>query len=307
MDEFEWGDPHDGAEYFTIHDETGICMASATDEELLEVSSYDPTEPGKILRVSKSSFMSYLYCARKYYWEKVALKDLRMPATELMIRGGDIHKGYEDLNENWEGQHSLRSLLPQDFDEPAYDSLAELEEQRLEAWGIEYFKPIEAEVKRVYYDAKNDVVIVGLLDGLARHPDGGLCIMELKTGTFNDGKISRTRRELCFYRKVLMDMGITEPITHFCYIGPDANNQKFIDSMLKSPSKEVWVGSECGITIVEKVNKRSVTSFETTFDEFLVNIHGEEWPMSWDDWMCPQWCAFCASCEAEITGIDVEW
>jgi hypothetical protein len=57
------------------------------------------------------------------------------------------------------------------------------------------------------------------------------------------------------------------------------------------------------MTIVEKVNMRSVTSFKASFESFLERIRNEEWDMNWDDWRCPQWCAYFMSCEEEISGV----
>jgi hypothetical protein len=64
-------------------------------EELKANSSYDPTEHGKLLKLSKSSFMTYSKCPRQFWMQKVVLKDLRVPATEEMERGTRIHTGLE--------------------------------------------------------------------------------------------------------------------------------------------------------------------------------------------------------------------
>ena len=85
--------------------------------------------------------------------------------------------------------------------------MVNLEEQRLKAWGITKFKPVEYEEKRVVWDEKNKVVLVGMIDAVLEHPDGGLCIYELKTGNMAKGKLDRTRRELCYYAYILRLMG----------------------------------------------------------------------------------------------------
>lgn len=283
-----------------IHPITNICMKCADDETLREHSSYDPTEEGKVLRVAKSSFMNYEYCPRQYYWDKVILKDLRMPASEAMIRGTYIHQGLEDFYESWEGQHHLKPLFPPD---EVFETLAELEQQRLEAWGIEYFAPVEVEKKRVYYNEKYDIVITGMIDGVVRHEDGTLAILELKTGNSNAGKITKTRKELCFYRMVIEDMD-GEVATRFIYVLPDATSEKLLRSLQSQKNKTVWVGEDAGITLVEKVNMRSVSSFNSRFESFLERIRNEEWDMNWDDWRCPQWCSYVMSCEEEVAGVS---
>ena len=62
-------------------------------------SSYNPYEAvGDVkLRVSKSCFMSARQCLRRYWWNKIALPDVRMPETEFQIKGTIVHKGVEDL------------------------------------------------------------------------------------------------------------------------------------------------------------------------------------------------------------------
>lgn len=285
-----------------IHPDTGVCMKCATDEQLYELSSYDPTDEGKVLRVSKSSFMNYEYCPRQYYWDKVILKDLRMPPSEAMVRGTYVHQGLEDFYEVWDGQHHLIPLFPED---EVFETLAQLEQRRLEEWGIEHFPPVEAEKKRIYYNEKYDIVITGMIDGVVRHEDGTLAILELKTGNSNESKISKTRKELCFYRMVLNDMD-GELATRFIYVLPDATDSKLLQSLLSKKSKTVWVGKEAGITMVEKVNKRSVSSFESRFEGFLERIRNHEWEMNWDDWRCPQWCSFNMSCEEEIAGVGFD-
>ena len=54
-----------------------------------ECSSYHPDSD--ILRVSKSSLMTYMKCPRQYYWDKVSGVP-RPPKTEEMIRGTDVHE-----------------------------------------------------------------------------------------------------------------------------------------------------------------------------------------------------------------------
>ena len=286
------------------HPVTGICMLCADDKTLLENSSYDPTEEGKMLRVSKSSFMSYSYCPRQYWWEKVELKGMRFPPTEAMLPGTEVNDAVEDLYNNWEGTHSVRHLMPEG---PVYDTIAQLETARMEYWGIDSWSPIEVERKRVYYSQEHDCVFSGKIDGVYQMPDGNICVFELKTGSFNDRKISKTRRELCFYRQMLIDMGETRPITHFAYMGPDASNPDFVEKLRKQRGKAVFTGYDAGVLLIEKVNQRSVNGFEKAFKDFRAKIGAHKWPMKWDDFTCPQWCNFAMACETEITGVDFEW
>jgi len=276
-------------------------------DELKANSSYDPTEKGKLLKLSKSSFMTYSKCARQFWWQKVLLKDMRMPATPEMERGTRIHTALETIYDNWEGQSTLAPLIPIEAHEAGVDELVNLEQQRIELWGIDKFKPVEYEEYRAVYDAERDVVLVGLIDAILEHPDGGLCIYELKTGNMNDGKLSRTRRELCYYAHMLRLMGEKRPITHFAYIAPDADNLDFVMKMVNDNKRQVLLGEEKGILIVEKVNGRSDKAFIKALDKAVEGLKAHENPMSWSDYFCPQWCDFSPQCENELTGVDSEW
>ena len=274
-----------------------------TIEDLRANSSYDPTEEDKLLKLSKSSFMTYSKCARQFWWQKVLLKDMRMPATPEMERGSRIHTALETVYDNWDGQNTLAPLIPIAQHEKGVDELVNLEEQRIEAWGIEAFKPVEYEEYRAVWDEEREVVLVGLIDAVLVHPDGGLCIYELKTGNMNDGKLSRTRRELCYYTHLLRLMGETRPITHFAYLAPDADNLDFVMKMVNDSKREVYLGKDKGILIVEKVNGRSMNAFYKALDKAVEGLKNHENPMSWSDYFCPQWCDFSPQCEQELTGI----
>ena len=284
----------------------GFCLSCADSASLDSISSYDPTDKGKLLRVSKSSWMGYRWCPRRYWWEKVQLKHIRSPPTAPMIRGSEIHDGLEHLYRDWDGQNMLRPLLPES-DEEAYDTLADLEQQRIELWGIEYFKPFEVEEKRIVYDPDNDIVLVGKIDGLLLHPEGGICILELKTGSFNSNKISKTRLELCFYARLLKLMGEEREITHFAFLGPDADDYKFLTSVKATRNKVVLFGKDKGMLIVEKTSMRSFNSFAEKFPIDVNNIRELEWGMKWNDYTCPIYCDFHLSCESELEGFDFEW
>jgi hypothetical protein len=301
-----------------------IDPSEMSSEELRKNSSYDPNdeEEKPLLRISKSSFIGYDMCPRKYWWEKVQLKHQRMPATPAMIRGGFVHKNLEMMYDNWDGQSVLAPLIPEGRDDIANENLVFLEECRIQKWGVENFMPDEYEVKHMVWDADYEVVLVGMIDGVLVHPDGGLCIYELKTGT-----------------RLLQLMGETRPITHFAYLCPDAENHKFIAELcgwgiyqevdgkkkrvgwdedrvlmseagwLDSDSKrEVAIGKGGkGLLVIEKLNKRSITSFEKTYGQVVDVIKSHEWNMKWNDYFCPAWCEFAMSCESELNGLDNLW
>tara|TARA_R110002167_G_scaffold56925_8_gene161345 strand:+ start:9634 stop:10572 length:939 start_codon:yes stop_codon:yes gene_type:complete len=301
-----------------------------TSRELSELCSYDPNDEDKFLKLSKSSFMNYLMCPRQFWWNKIQLKDHRMTATPQMIRGTKVHTNLELIYDNWDGQSVLSPLIPEGREDDANENLVFLEECRIAKWGIESFKPCEYEEYRAVWDDENQVVLVGLIDAILVHPDGGLCIYELKTGNWASTKMNKTRKELCYYAHMLRLMGETRPITHFAYLAPDAANHKFMAEMCgwkdddgKWDEDRVlttdagWVDSKSkreiafgkngkGVLVIEKVTTRSFTSFEKSLKEAVIGIKTHEWPMKWNDYFCPQWCDFSMSCETEMTGVFLD-
>ena len=305
-----------------------------------ENSSYNPNANDKLLKLSKSSFIAYDSCPRKYWWEKIQLEDIRLPPNEYMIHGSQVHSNLEIIYDNWEGQSTLAPLIPEDKATESDKNLVFLEECRIEKWGLANFRPEEYEQYRAVWDEENECVLVGLIDAVLVHPDGGLCIYELKTGSWGSTKMGKTRKELCYYKRMLELMGETRPITHFAYIAPDASNDKYVaelcgwgiyeetedgkrkrigwDEDRVSTSKAGWLASESkrdvaigkdgkGILIVEKINKASITSFEKSLKHIVAGIKAHDWPMNWNDYFCPAWCEFAMSCESENNGIENLW
>ena len=79
---------------------------------------YNPVkakENGWPIRLSKSSFMTYLQCPRKYWWQKVEMEGIRTPPTEYMIHGTAVHKSLENLYANLENIEDIDVLEAQDM------------------------------------------------------------------------------------------------------------------------------------------------------------------------------------------------
>ena len=147
------------------------------------------------------------------------------PPSEEMIRGGLIHSVMEDGFLKGPNAIAASAIEHGVTDDPAIVALEYLIHQIAHDLGS--FVVIEAEVKhQVYeeYEGKN-IVWVGMIDGLIRVEGLGLIIVELKTGKMNMGKLSRTRKELIYYRRMLELMEYNnsqgEEPTHLLYISPD--------------------------------------------------------------------------------------
>jgi len=277
----------------------------ATPQQALE-SSYDPTDDKTILRISKSSLMGYMKCPRQFYWGYVA--DIpRPPPSEQMIRGTQIHTVMEvGLLDG--PDMMLPTAVEQGVDEDeGVDSLNLLLHQI--AHDIGGFEVVEAEVKHEVFEEFNgqEIVWVGLIDGVLRHPDGGLILVELKTGNMNMGKLGRTRKELVYYTRLLRKLGYDE-VTHFLYVTPDyeipddGNDKLLLEGNKRG--KTMWVGPERGFALMEPMLERSYNSFEESLYDTIDSLTSHQWPMKWNDYFCPMWCDFSLNCEAELNGIS---
>lgn len=272
--------------------------------EQIENSSYVP-KAKDILRVSKSSYMTYKMCPRQYFWRYVA--DIpQSPPSEAMIRGVAIHNVMEKgLLEGYEAVEIAATENNVVFDS-AIDSLTSLIHQIADYLGK--LEVIEAEIKHQVYDNYNEaeIIWVGMVDGILRHPDGGLVLVELKTGNMSMGKLQRTRQELCYYNMILKKLGYDE-ITHFLYIAPDyelltdREDKLLLEGQKKG--KEVWLGNYNGIAILEPLSSRSINAFEKALNKNVSSLLTQDYPMNWNEFFCLEWCDFSDSCQDELLGL----
>ena len=292
-------------------------------------STYNPEEvtDDKILRVSKSSMVQYNMCPRQYWWNKIALPDLRLPSSDAAIRGSAIHQVMEDalrdVSDNtklvlgidnrtaWDDLFHSHSIAQDVELDGGVDSLKEILSAIIEDWGELEIVELEDKHEMPYTvewthegdTGQTDCILVGMVDGLFRMPDGNLVVVELKTGSANNGKLSRTRKELCYYRKLLMLKGYEAP-THFLTIFPDADDPKFLTQMMNKKKTEIYMGETKGLAVLEPVGKRSITAMENTLSNSVKGIMSQEWPIKWNEYFCTQWCEFHLSCNEELLGVN---
>ena len=281
----------------------------ATDEQS-KASSYNPNT-SEILRVSKSSFMTYLMCPRQFYWRYVA--DIPSPPpTEEAIRGSIIHAAMEH-GILGEPKDMERFLIAEGMEEDK-GAVALSNLLHSIASDLGSFEVIEAEVKHEVYEelvtesGMKPMIWVGMIDGVLRHPSGGLILVELKTGKMNMGKLGRTRKELVYYNRLLKLMGYDE-VTHFLYLCPDyeyVEGDKLLDEY-KKRGKTMWLSDECGWALLEPVMTRSINAFENNLNNTIDSLKLQDYPMNWNEYFCPVWCDFHLNCEAELTGEMELW
>lgn len=274
-----------------------------------KVNQYDPASPG-ILRVSKSSFMQYLSCPRQWWFNYVVLYDVRTPKSEAMIRGTAIHEVMEyALTPSIDvrpipiaiAEEAAKTDYAHDLGVQNLSDLLQMMSEDHNGLNI-----ISLEEKISVYDEENDCTLVGMIDGLFRHPDGGVMIVELKTGNVTTSKISKFRKELAFYHRVLTLSGRfkAEEITHYCIIAPDCEDEKLIGSMLnqKRQKRDIYLGDTQGVVIVEPIATRSLNGMTKNLNEAVAGMKRLDVPMKWNDYFCVEWCDYHMSCETELTG-----
>lgn len=276
----------------------------------MQQSTYNPNEVDNeetFLRMSKSSYMLYQRCPRKYWWRYVALPDAPFPRTPEMIRGTDIHTILEPLVETNDVASAAEKAAELGLAEDngffsAIEVFQALEEQ------VGPWECIVAETKLKVFDPINQCVLTGAFDGLIMFENGDVALVEIKTGNFSDFKHNNTRKELAFYQYMLSLMQLDEAnelpmATHFLYIAPDAANEKYAEKVEAVKSKTVGFGAAQGMFVLERINKRTITAFTKKFSQVIHGLRTSEWPIKWDDYSCPQWCDFNTQCEPEMHGL----
>ncbi len=274
------------------------------------------------VRLSKSAFMTYLSCPRKYWWSNIA--EIRSPQNHYMRHGLGVHRALENLYGRWseDSTESLRDLMNIDWEEntvhephldwnkdqqktylDSVEAMAQLEQIRLDKWGKEDFAPVEFEIKHTVKHPEHNFILVGKIDGVHRHPDGGLVITELKTGKATPTKLSKTRKELCYYMYMLELLG-WEGAVYFYYLFPECTNTKLFHDLDGKKNVEVWLGDTQGMAVLEKVSKRSVSAMHKSLNATCEGISDALWGMKWNDYFCTEWCEFNMSCESQLMGID---
>lgn len=265
-----------------------------------DLSPYDPRRGGR-LRVSKSSFTTYLQCPRKFFFNYMALYDIDTPRSDAMIRGTAIHNVMEHGIHNRAWAHFAAEYDVEG--DPGVSEMGVLLESMADDGLLDI---ISLEERIEAYDDENDCTLVGAIDGLFRHPDGGVMIVELKTGNLNSTKLSKYRKELAFYRRLLIKAGryTEDELTHYVIVAPDCTDEKLVTSLLgqKRQSRDVYLGNVTGLAIVEPISSRSVNGMERDLARSVEGIKTHDFPTKWNDYFCTQWCDYHLSCETELTG-----
>jgi len=234
--------------------------------------NYD-NENEPILKITKSSMMSHLWCPKKYQFGYI--DRLPQDQTEAMRKGTYVHNAREaffndfDIKKAEEMSHNelldyCTGLFPVDeyFDD--YIAIASFEANRFSQSKLEgkledYLPPCnEGKFDCEVYIARNTdpkyplsrgykVHLQGIIDRVFQE-DGSYIPMELKTGKWSDSKVSSMRKEMAFYKiliencsdAVLRQAGLEPnvPVTHWSWYYP-TSNYIYVEEVKKSSTTSV--------------------------------------------------------------------
>ena len=188
--------------------------------------NYDKDEP--ILKITKSSLVTYNWCPKKYQFNYI--ERLPQDQTEPMRKGTVMHNSREDFFNDFDIKKAedmshdevldyCTSLFPIDdyFDE--YLTIASHEANRFvearEGDKVSNYLPVcnEGKLDCEITIAQNTnpkfplsrdykVHLQGIIDRIF-FEDGGYIPMEFKTGKWNDGNVSKMRKEMAFYQLLI--------------------------------------------------------------------------------------------------------
>ena len=289
------------------------------------------------LRMTKTSLTSdFDFCPKQYEYKRI--HKLPEPSTDAMVKGTNVHDAIEEYYDNiMPHVKELYTLMQRDKKEEALQlALSVLEEQdyklgeqgiietrlnwdlqRLLAEGPDNYLPIinELEVhafvdEEIEFNGETITIPVhyaGSIDRGFSEDDGGVAIMELKTGkwvqTLNkEGdwsdskfKLQSMRTEMAFYKELLkMANHEYQNVTHWGWVYP-AGSVADIDSMNKYGYEQ---------RAVDKIFYESCTGrTNTTYSKKITKLKNalltayltEDFPTSPSAGKCA-WCSFKSIC-----------
>ena len=213
-------------------------------------------EDGPVLKVTKSSLNTFYWCNKQYQYSYIERRP--QDTSEAMLKGTIVHNAYEDFYKavdvdiisdysKEELQEHFISLFPIDDYGYVYDTICALEADRFarsKKLGMPFLpagnevilnaKYVITENSNPKYPLMRDytVHLQGIIDRIFLE-DGKYILMELKTGTWKDSKMSNMRSEMAYY-KLLIEQATDEeliesgldpdiPVTHWGWFYPDSN------------------------------------------------------------------------------------
>lgn len=134
------------------------------------------------------------------------------------------------------------------------------------------------------------VQFVGIIDRVFRAPGGGLMLFELKTGKWQDSKMSQMRGEMAYYaflianaeKDYLIERGLDAPVTHWGWRYSAADN---------------WH--------IEETKVSSHAAMKKRVHDLLVAYLTQEFPITKDDFKC-SYCDYIELCPKYAIQVEDE-
>ena len=160
------------------------------------------------------------YALERFYMHCEEDNDNIEVASEAMLKG-ETKKAYNAIEPLFPSAHQMKENAwrdPRDMKQPFYTApyaknrewLIRHEMERLRYTAPEDFSPLGNELRveaRATYNVPEfgeiEVQFVGIIDRIFDDGDGGLALMELKTGKWHPRKRSDMRREMAYYKFLL--------------------------------------------------------------------------------------------------------
>lgn len=140
-------------------------------------------------KISKSSYLTFLDCRRKYYY---SLMGYAYEANEMMQYGLDFHKVLEDYNKNLMKGESYK--CPKKF-EDNFDAYNKIISKLVEA-GYQSV-PIASELKLI------SGILYGIIDCVFYHPSGKYLVIDYKTvGKIGGFDTEKYKPEMMLYAQL---------------------------------------------------------------------------------------------------------
>jgi len=297
-------------------------------------------KPGheKMLRITKSSLTSdFDFCPKQYEYKRI--HRLPEPETTAMIKGTNVHNAIEYYYDNAmpivdelytlvqrdkmkEAIELAKSILPdEDYqlgEQTSIDMRLHWDLLRLKHVGKDDYLPIinESEIhayteEEIEFNGEVHTIPIhyaGSIDRGFSEEDGGVAIMELKTGKWlqtkrndewkdSDFKVKSMRREMAFYKKLLeLAEHPLQNVTHWGWVYPSGSVEG-LDSLNKYGYEQRSINK----IFYEKVTKRMNTTYNKQIDKLKTGLITAyltgDFPTSHSANKCA-WCSFKKICPA---------
>lgn len=296
-------------------------------------------EPGheKMLRITKTSLTSdFDYCPKQYQYKRI--HQLPEPSTDAMTKGTNVHNAIEEFYDNaMPIVEELFKLMQRDKREealalalsiltekeytlgepPVIETRIRWDLERLLSVGPERFLPIMNELEvHAFVDEEFEfngetipipIHYAGSIDRGFSEEDGGVAIMELKTGKWvqsknmhdewkdSEYKMKSMRTEMAYYQYLLKKAEHQyQNVTHWGWVYPAGSH-----AQLKTFSKWGYEQRAVDRIVYETLNTRTIKTYRKKIEKLkaalLTAYLTDNFPTKPSENKCA-WCSFKSIC-----------